>query len=606
MKTKKYIIYILALAAIFTNGTTYASQIDKENTRIPNYNSQNFSLNSEDSLREIQNKKENLLKLIEEIKTSPNYINSSEEIKLLYDNSIIFNSNSMQKDNTEWIAYSLNNLKEDIDTIENLINGNFIEKENINQDSLFFNNPKYKIPYLKISKEKQDILDELVKNNNEKNPLSISNLNNSNNQDLLIFFSDWLYPFIDDTDKDGVITNSQALLDSIRANKDLFESYRNTNFDLRYKLENNSLNNNNTRIENLTLMNLLTMSSKTNLLGDERTFSSDNNKDIDLELSNKSSETLLTPETIILGENNHIDAPNSKSCKIISSNIEKTNEFKSFNTEDDDLINTSKADNSIFATHKKTKEAYAKLSDWQKQKLNEMNTDGKYPLTIAEVKKSGEFTIPVKSDVWIYPFMIDINNNDEEDYIVNKSLTDGSIFSTHSKTSEAYAKLTDEQKQILNTINTDGKYPLTIAEVKNSGLFPIPVKNTVWIYPFMIDRNNSGEVGEYDGEFDNIEPSDNTNPSPELIAIDEITNGSEIIDNNVLTNSSEFINNSAIKNSPVTYTSAEPTTRYEVVSKQNVKTGIKGLRLIIIILIISILAYYSSKKYSQKSKNNNH
>lgn len=518
MKTNKYILFILAFAAIFANETSYTSQVDKENTRIPIFNNQNYSLNSEDSFDEIQSKKESLLDLIQEIKTSSNYIDSSEEIKLLYDNSVIFNSRAIETDNAEWISYSFNNLKEDIDTIEKLKHGDFDEIEDFNQDSLFFNNPKYKIPYLKLSMEKQDILDELIKDNTRENPLSISDLINSDNEDLLIFFSDWLYPFMDDTDKDGAIINTQALLDSIKANKDLFESYRNTNFDLRDILEDNSLNNNNTRIENLTLMNLLTISTKTNILDDEN---------LEISNDNKSSETLLVPETVILGNYNPISITDNDSSNVITSNIDKINEFKSSNTEDDDLVNTS--------------------------------------------------------------------------------LTDSSIFSTNKKTKEAYSKLSDEQKQILNTMNTDGKYPLTIAEVKKSGLFSIPVKNTVWIYPFMMDRNNSGEVGEYDGEFDDMEPSENTNPSPELITSDEVSYDSEIIDNNVVTNSSEFVEDSVVTNSPVTYTNTEPTTTtYEVVSKQNVKTGIKGLKSIIIILIMAIVAYYSSKKYSIKSKNNNY
>lgn len=117
----------------------------------------------------------------------------------------------------------------------------------------------------------------------------------------------------------------------------------------------------------------------------------------------------------------------------------------------------------------------------------------------------------------------------------------------------------------------------------------------------MIDKNNSGEVGERYGDFDDIEPSENINPSPELISNDEITNDSEIIDTNVVTNSTEFINDSVVTNSPETYINTEPTTTYEVVSKQNVKTGIKGLQSFIIILIMAILTYSSLKKYSKIS-----
>ena len=42
--------------------------------------------------------------------------------------------------------------------------------------------------------------------------------------------------------------------------------------------------------------------------------------------------------------------------------------------------------NSAFYNNSKTKEAYLKLSDDKKEKLDNVNIDGKYPLTIEEVK----------------------------------------------------------------------------------------------------------------------------------------------------------------------------------------------------------------------------
>lgn len=69
-------------------------------------------------------------------------------------------------------------------------------------------------------------------------------------------------------------------------------------------------------------------------------------------------------------------------------------------------------------------------------------------------------------------------------------------------------------------MNTDGKYPLTIEEVKNSGMFKLPIHKNEWIYPFMIDRNNSGEVGEYDGQFEDAQPSEkqaSKKPNSEII-----------------------------------------------------------------------------------------
>lgn len=152
-------------------------------------------------------------------------------------------------------------------------------------------------------------------------------------------------------------------------------------------------------------------------------------------------------------------------------------------------------------------------------------------------------------------------------------------------------------------MNTDGKYPLTIAEVKQSGLFKIPVKSDKWIYPFMIDRNNSGEVGEYDGEFDDMEPSKSSSTSsdtsdkyvvsysPQLINKNEVYTNPSPIENNVVTSSHE----------PVNYTQTTSPS-INTVQYYNVKTGIKDLKPILIVLIAGSIAYYFMKKNS-KNKN---
>lgn len=46
-------------------------------------------------------------------------------------------------------------------------------------------------------------------------------------------------------------------------------------------------------------------------------------------------------------------------------------------------------------------------------------------------------------------------------------------------------------------MNTDNKNPLTIDELLASNRYSIPiVKGRDWLYPFMLDRNKNGEVGE--------------------------------------------------------------------------------------------------------------
>ena len=445
-------------------------------------------------------------------------MNSYDQIRILYDNSIVFNSRALNQDNYQWLIFSNNNLKEDIKLIESLANSDYQNKENINVESKYFNNPLFKIAYLKLDKSKQEFLDELSKENNEIDLLKISDFRKIGNEDSLIFFSDWIYPFMNDEDNDGVIASSQVLLDSIKEDEILFETYKNTSYDERNKLYDNHINyNNDIDKSNLNLINLLTANYQNKQVNDEELA---NNND-------KLTETFHMPETVVLGEDDHKDISDSESSKVISENIEKTNDFKDSDTE-----------------------------------------------------YNGDYLIDEKAIQF-----------------------DDSIFSRKEKTREAYTKLTDEQKRTLNEMNTDGKYPLTIDEVKKSGLFKIPVNNDVWIYPFMIDKNNSGEVGEYDGGFGDMEPgessstgsstSDNyaVSDSPQLISENEIYNNTTPIEDNVVTSSPELVNYTQTTSPSI-----------NTVQYYNVKTGIKGLRPVIIVLIAGSIAYYFMKKNS-KSKN---
>lgn len=76
---------------------------------------------------------------------------------------------------------------------------------------------------------------------------------------------------------------------------------------------------------------------------------------------------------------------------------------------------------------------------------------------------------------------------------VNKN----SAFYRSSKTRDAYLALTDNQRAELDSMNIDNKAPLKIDELLASNRYSIPiVKGRDWLYPFMLDRNKNGEVGE--------------------------------------------------------------------------------------------------------------
>ena len=76
---------------------------------------------------------------------------------------------------------------------------------------------------------------------------------------------------------------------------------------------------------------------------------------------------------------------------------------------------------------------------------------------------------------------------------VNKN----SAFYRSSKTRDAYLALTDNQRAELDSMNTDKRTPLTIDELLATHRYSLPiVKGRDWLYPFMLDRNKNGEVGE--------------------------------------------------------------------------------------------------------------
>ena len=76
---------------------------------------------------------------------------------------------------------------------------------------------------------------------------------------------------------------------------------------------------------------------------------------------------------------------------------------------------------------------------------------------------------------------------------VNKN----SAFYRSSRTRSYYLALTDAQRAELDSINTDNKAPLKIDELLATNRYSLPiVKGRDWLYPFMLDRNKDGQVGE--------------------------------------------------------------------------------------------------------------
>lgn len=621
MKAKKFIFLTLALACAFIIKPSYASYEDQDN--IP------MTTLVEKSAENILEEKQNLKNLIEETKKSPNYLEASEQIKPLYNRAIEFNSKALDKNRYEWLIFSIDNLKEDLKIIEKLTKDDYQDEIETNEDSPYFNDPSYKVAYLKLDKEKRVLLDEFAKNKDKPEALTKDDLKNLIKARELVFFSDCFYPFMEDENHDGLISENKDLEDKIKADSDLFEKYRKADIYGRNKLMEEDLNNSNNPPENDPT-------------------SDENNKDKNT--NQKEEDTPTNTDT--------------------NPEEDKKNKYKY---------------QSMFYIKNKTREFYDKLSDDQRKELDKLNTDGDGLLSIEELEKSTNYQLPIIKDKdWLYPFMYDKNedgiiddsdrnsnnssentdntnnpqtgttNNEEtkaEDSIDEKYKN--SAFYNNSKTKEAYLKLSDDKKEILDKMNTDGKYPLTIEEVKNSGIFKIPVHKDDWIYPFMIDRNNSGEVGEYDGVFDDSQPSDKKSsekPNSEIITNQDQSKQSQQVDliqgqAKVVTESNPkattynnqqdpvqnepspkltthfdkqsqaqtesspklitYVDKQSLAQTessprPITYNNQQSPTQvvekaqvkqqtYKTVANTNVKTGIKGLGAIVIVLIISTI-----------------
>lgn len=576
MKANKYFFLILVLPIMLVNKTSYASKEESSSATISSiYEDSNQIFSSDDSLDNNLKERERLESYIEEIKNSTNYIDSSEEIKTLYDNAIEFNSRALDKDKIDWITFSYDNLKKDIEIIENLANEDYLDKENINQNSTFFNNPSYKIAYLKLDEEKREVLDSYKKDGDDKEALSISALSDSDEIHVLVLYSDWMYPFMDDEDSDGIISDSKILIDALEEDKALIETFKNTKFEERDELIREIIDNHEDDANELDLNKNLENTDETNAIDEDQNDDGSLVEDLNDSVFDQDSDTSQSPDSEEL---------------------------------DSDKISKYKYQ-SMFYIKNRTRKYYEDLSDEQRDELDSMNTDNDGVLSIEELEASPYYTLPIAKGIdWLYPFMYDKNEDgviDESDrnkispanesdskepQIIstndkefagkdnNQTKPYKSIFYLTEKTRAAYENLPDDKKQILDQINTDGKYPLTLEEVEASGLFQIPVKSSDWIYPFMIDKNGNGEVGESYDYFKNSEYNQSSNPS------------TKSVDNSVYASSYH----------PLTYTYPTSSSNNRI-SHTNVKTGIKGLGSIVIILIIASIGYYLIKKNSKEN-----
>ncbi len=122
--------------------------------------------------------------------------------------------------------------------------------------------------------------------------------------------------------------------------------------------------------------------------------------------------------------------------------------------------------------------------------------------------------------------LISIQNESVTKISYAEEINKNSAFYRSKKTRDAYLALTSEQRKELDMMNTDNKMPLTIEEVLATGKYKLPIRKGVdWLYPFMLDKNKNGEVGEnYIGPNNGSQSKDSPTTIVQETKVEENTN----------------------------------------------------------------------------------
>lgn len=543
---------------------------------------------------------DDLKKLIDQTVTSVAYQTSDDYFKNLYHVAIenahdYLGFNSEDDDATTFAYHKFINEIEKIDQLKDM------NLDDVDTDSVFYKNPKYTIAYLNLDKSLQEELDNMK--TNDRNFLTISELEASKKYILPIFFYEFPYQFMHDKDKDGMVGEWQAETEKLFKNNSLTKAYRKASPDQRRFIKELDADKNG-------FIDLIEI-KKANLVYEDdlewvRNFIPDKDKEsfskIEEDPTSKTPITKKEEPELTYPEIKFIYDPvfiqDDEDIKIV--NKDSTSKYKY---------------DSIFYIKNRTSSFYENLTDEQRLELDAMNTDGDAYLSIEELEKSENYNLPIDKSHWLYSFMYDKNNDgliNEDDrnpypkpYEENFAKEDenlqandylySSVFYKTEKTRDAYLNLTDEKKKELDEMNTDGKYPLTLDEVKASGKFSIPIKkDRDWIYPFMVDRNNNGEVGEDYEIYENVEKEPSTEKLENKKDTQNPDSRKEIVTNPV---SQETTNPSRpILKETTTSTIIQPNSS-NVKAASNVKTGVSNLNLIYPVIFSSLAGLIILKKY---------
>ena len=577
----------LLISIIFTGNISFAT--NEMNSTIYSNHELNSSLNE----KEIYNS-DDLQAIIQQTIDSSNYQNSDSYFRGLYDISIE-NANkhiSFNEEDNHATSFAYNNFLKEIEKIEQLKNQDPDILKDINTESIFYNDPKYTIAYLNLDKSLQDELDSM-KIDSKNKFLTLSELENSLKYSLPIFYYEFPYQFMQDRDRDGMVGEWNSDVDKLFKTKSLKESYRESSQDQRNYIRTLDTNKNG-------FIDLVEIEEGKISYNDDSAWIVDFIPDKDKDsFKNKNEDTI---------QEEYQPEINYPTTKLITDTPDISTD-KEIN--DDEKFSSYKYD-SIFYIKNRTRSYYENLSEEQRLELDALNLDGDGYLSIEELETSDKYNLPINSNNWLYPFMYDKNNDgkiDEDDrnsydypekeYILDENSKSNvnddlyqSPFYKNSKTRQAYLDLTDEQRNELDNMNTDGKYPLTVEEVIVTGKFDIPIKkDRDWIYPFMVDKNNDGEIGESYEYYKENEPVASNYPNTSYEEINTPTQSETITTTIPIVGDTT----ATVIKQPKSYSNQS---EKSVKAANNAKTGISALKTISKVLLIAGTSLFIMKKYN--------
>lgn len=348
----------------------------------------------------------------------------------------------------------------------------------------------------------------------------------------------------------------------------------------------------------------------------------DQEKDLDLSLNQKEQEAIDKNITSLMNQGKLYDESlfdDELKAELLKGSVLNSKEYYQA---DDDL--KEKYDQVISSiNNKKAKESYDSLSEFVEASDKEdfasdlenedLVIDGKNFIASNEVNDDTELETESSS----------IENPSQlSETETSQSTNNESAFLTNSATSSKYKELSDAQQREIDAIdsNKDGK--LSAEELDKSANYTSSLGEDSWLYPFTEKALESSEESDdtpeeaddtnEDKQADNDSTADTSTEGttteedkpavPQTVTIDEDKSKSPELESD---NSDD---NADDKEEARTQTEDKVEEKKEEAPSQTpntsaasiVKTGIKGLGILVLILVLALIGYYILKKQDKK------